>query len=226
MNIFSVKEMSFSGQTATVKVGAISKKASCDITVSYSGSQVLNTGNSVTCTIPWPKNKALNKAVTLFVLVGDVNGDLINVQVQFTLVKKKNKVSSTTKTNNPSFTVTEYQTDEPASYPSDLWCPAEDKIIFTDNGALDVVNETVVADWQACAELCSTYVNSAGNSPCFSWTFNKEQSQVLGLEPATCRLLSYSDTEQVARSSLACATSLRGSAPSRLLSSSSGMDAH
>ena len=200
MNIFSVKEMSFSGKTATVKVGAISKKASCDITVSYSGSQVLNTGNSVTCTIPWPKNKALNKAVTMFVLVGDVNGDLINVQVQFTLVKKKNKVSSTTKTNNPSFTATEYQTDEPASYPSDLWCPAEDKIIFTDNGALDVVNETVVADWQACAELCSTYVNSAGNSPCFSWTFNKEQSQVLGLEPATCRLLSYAAVKRLTAS--------------------------
>jgi len=190
-------QMSFTGQTATVKVGSVSKKATCDITVSYSGSEVLDTGNSVSCSISWPKKQALNKAVTMFVVVGDVNGDLINVQVGFTLFKKKNKASSTTKTNNPSFTATEYQTDDPASYPSDLWCPAEDKIIFTDNGDLDVVNETVVSDWQACAELCSTYVNAAGNSPCFSWTFNNAGSQVLGLQPATCRLLSYAAVKRL-----------------------------
>merc|ERR1711874_474893 len=127
-------KMSFEGQKATVKVGSVSKTASCDIDVSYYGSAVLANGNSVSCSIPWPKAKALNKAVTMFVVVGDVNGDLINVKVQFTLFKKKNKASSTVKTNNPKFTGTEYQTDDPASYPADLWCPAEDKIIFTDAG--------------------------------------------------------------------------------------------
>ena len=132
--------MSFVGKTATVKVGSTSKTASCDIDVSYSGSEVLANGNSVSCSVPWPKNKALNKAVTMFVVVGDVNGDLINVKVQFTLFKKKNKASSTVKTNSPKFTGTEYQTDEPASYPADLWCPAEDKIIFTEAGDSDVAN--------------------------------------------------------------------------------------
>merc|ERR1711971_65174 len=190
-------EMSFADQTVTVTVGGTSKTASCDITVSYSGSQVLDDGSSVSCSIPWPKNKALNKAVDMFVVVGDVTGDLINVNVQFTLFKKKNKASSTTKTKSPSFTGSEYQTDEPASYPSDLWCPAEDKIIFTNN--LDnIVNETAVTDWQACAELCSTYINSAGNSPCFSWTFNNAASQVLGLEAGACRLLSYASVERLA----------------------------
>ena len=106
--------MSFAGKTATVTVGSTSKKASCDIEISYSGSQVLANGNDVSCSIPWPKNKALNKAVTMFVVVGDVNGDLINVKVQFTLFKKKNKASSTVKVNNAKFTGTEYQTDDPA----------------------------------------------------------------------------------------------------------------
>ena len=106
--------MSFAGKTATVKVGSTTKTASCDIDVSYYGSGLLANGNSVSCSIPWPKNKALNKAVTMFVVVGDVNGDLINVKVQFTLFKKKNKASNTVKTNNPKFTGTEYQTDDPA----------------------------------------------------------------------------------------------------------------
>merc|ERR1711953_924999 len=141
-------KMSFEGQKATVKVGSVSKKASCDISVSYSGNEVLANGNSVSCTISWPKNKALNKAVTMFVVVGDVNGDLINVRVKFTLSKSKGQASSKTQTKSASFTAPEYQTDDPASYPADLWCPAEDKIIFTDSGALDVVNETMEADWQ------------------------------------------------------------------------------
>ena len=106
--------MSFAGKTATVTVGSTSKKASCDIEISYSGSQVLANGNSVSCSIPWPKNKALNKAVTMFVVVGDVNGDLINVKVQFTLKKAKNKASNTVKTINSKFTGSEYQTDEEA----------------------------------------------------------------------------------------------------------------
>merc|ERR1711953_603141 len=74
-------KMSFEGQKATVKVGSVSKKASCDISVSYYGSQVLANGNSVSCTIPWPKNKALNKAVTMFVVVGDVHSTLATITV-------------------------------------------------------------------------------------------------------------------------------------------------
>jgi len=185
-------KMSFVGKTATVKVGSTSKTASCDIDVSYSGSEVLANGNSVSCSVPWPKNKALNKAVTMFVVVGDVNGDLINVKVQFTLFKKKNKASSTVKTNSPKFTGTEYQTDEPASYPADLWCPAEDKIIFTEAGDSDVANTTSVSDWQECAEAC------ANNAACFSWTFNKAASQVLGLQPLECRLLKYNSVQRLA----------------------------
>merc|ERR1711953_127507 len=193
-------QMSFAGKTATVKVGQTSKKATCDITVSYSGNEVLANGNSVSCTISWPKNKALNKAVTMFVVVGDVNGDLINVRVKFTLSKSKGQASSKTQTKSASFTATEYQTDDPASYPADLWCPAEDKIIFTDSGALDVVNETMEADWQGCAKQCSTNINSAGNAPCFSWTYNKADVQVLGLQPGVCRLLSYAAVKRLAAS--------------------------
>ena len=81
-----------------------------------------------------------------------------------------------------------------------MWCPAEDKIIFTDSGALDVVNETMEADWQGCAKQCSTYINSAGNAPCFSWTYNKADVQVLGLEPGVCRLLSYAAVKRLAAS--------------------------
>merc|ERR1719225_1081213 len=97
-------KMSFVGKTATVKVGSTSKTASCDIDVSYSGSEVLANGNSVSCSVPWPKNKALNKAVTMFVVVGDVNGDLINVRVKFTLSKSKGQASSKTQTKSASFT--------------------------------------------------------------------------------------------------------------------------
>merc|ERR1712038_1232417 len=185
-------QMSFTGKTATVKVGQTSKKATCDITVSYSGNEVLANGNSVSCTIAWPKNKALNKAVTMFVVVGDVNGDLINVRVKFTLSKSKGQASSKTQTKSASFTATEYQTDDPASYPADLWCPAEDKIIFTDSGALDVVNETMEADWQGSAKAC------ADNAACFSWTFNNAASQVLGLQPQDCRLIKYNSVKRMA----------------------------
>jgi len=176
-------------KTMTVTSGSTSKEASCSITVDYSAGSVDSAASSAACTINWPKNKALEEKVTVWVVVGELGGSLTNVKVKFTLSKKKNKNPSTTKTKSVTFTAQPYTSDDPASYPSDLWCPQEDVIIYTESGA--VVNETQEADWQDCARLCSDYTNEAGNAPCFSWTYNNSPDSLYGLPAGTCRLLPY-----------------------------------
>jgi len=176
-------------KTAVVTSGGITKTATCDISVTWSGGQVDTGASSISCSINWPKKKALNKAVSVWVLVGDVTDQLINVEVKFTLKKAKNKDASTTQTKNPNFSAQDYAFEDPPSYPADLWCPQEDKIIWSASNS--IVNETVVTNWQDCAQLCSSYTNEAGNAPCFSWTFNNAGSDVLGLPAGACRLLPY-----------------------------------
>ena len=189
--------MSFT-EVKSVTYSKTTKDATCDITVEYSGSEIVMSGSSVSCSIPWPTKKDLDKNIAINVIVGDVLGEILPVKVSFNLFKKKNQDANKTKTKSATFTVLSTQLDEAASYPSDLWCPAEDKIIFGDNGAAGVANETVEADWQGCAEQCATYLNSNGNAPCFSWTFNSGDVQMFGLEPGVCRLLSHMNVRRLA----------------------------
>merc|ERR1712117_645587 len=162
-------------KTARISQSGTAKTASCDITVAYTGSVVDAGASKVKCSIPWPKNKALDKSGSIWVVVG-VLGNLVNVKVSFTLKKSKNKGASTTKTNSPGFSAQDYSSDSPASYPVDLWCPAEDTVIYTDGD--NIVSQTAVDTWQNCAELCATY-NNAG-------------VDMYGLPAGECRLLSYS----------------------------------
>ena len=176
-------------EVKSVKYKGTTKDATCDITVEYSGSDVDDSGCSVSCTINWPTNKDLDKDISFNVIVGDVLGDLLKVTASLNLNKKKNKPASKTKVSDLSFSAESYTVEDASSYPADLWCPAEDKIIFGDNGG--VVNETMEEDWQGCAYQCATYTNSAGNAPCFSWTFNNADIQMFGLQPGVCRLLGH-----------------------------------
>merc|ERR1712061_20893 len=91
-------------KTMTVTSGSTSKEASCSITVDYSAGSVDSAASSAACTINWPKNKALEEKVTVWVVVGELGGSLTNVKVKFTLSKKKNKNPSTTKTKSVTFT--------------------------------------------------------------------------------------------------------------------------
>ena len=115
-------------EVKSVKYQGTTKNANCDITVKYSGTDIINSGTSVSCTINWPTNKALDKDVSINVIVGDVLGDLLKVKVSFKLYKKKNKPASKTTVKNKSYSGETYLVEDPASYPADLWCPAEDKV--------------------------------------------------------------------------------------------------
>merc|ERR1712107_128927 len=190
MSFTEKKKISASGTT---------KMATCDITVSIEAGVVNKPASSVKCIISWPKAKALSKTASIAVIVGDVNSQLSKVTVGFKLVKAKGDGAAKTKTNNPSFTPANYWSSSgdstgEATYPSDLWCPQEDKIVYVDGGAF--VNESSVADWTECAELCASYVNDAGNAPCFSWTFNNAADNMYGLEPGVCRLLPYASVHR------------------------------
>ena len=126
-------------ETVVVTAGSTSKTATCDITVSWSGGQVDAGASSVSCSIPWPKKKSLDKNAVIWVMVGDVRDQLINVKVKFNLKKGADKAASTTKTRYPEFTSQDFALEDPPSYPADLWCPQEDKIIWSPSNS--VVNE-------------------------------------------------------------------------------------
>ena len=119
--------MSFT-EEKSVKYKGTTKTATCDITVEYSGADIVNSGSSVSCSINWPTNKDLDKDLSFNLIVGDVLGDLVKAKVSFTLFKKKNKPASKTTVKNKSYSGETYLVGDPASYPADLWCPAEDKV--------------------------------------------------------------------------------------------------
>merc|ERR1711862_26387 len=83
-------------KTASVTVGSTTKTATCSISVSWSGGQLEAGASSVSCSIPWPKKKALDKNVNIYVVVGDVTDKLINVNVKFNLKKSKNNNANET----------------------------------------------------------------------------------------------------------------------------------
>jgi len=183
-----------------VKVDKEKGTATCAIEISYSGDQLDASGSSVSCSLSGGftsnagKKKVINKVMSFTYTVGDLNVGLIGVQVGFKLSKAKNKPASKMQTQQKSFTASSLDVGE-ASYPSDLWCPQEDQIIYTASNS--VVHEAGVASWQDCAQLCSEYRNEAGNAPCFSWTFNSGAAASLGLGAGVCRLLPYENVFRV-----------------------------
>ena len=118
--------MSFTKDTAIGK-----RTATCDITVVYTGSVVDSDASSISCSIGFPKDKGFDKDGNIWVVIG-VIGNLTNVKVSFNLFKKKGWTAGETQLRNPTFTPQDYSADSPASYPADLWCPAENVIIYTD----------------------------------------------------------------------------------------------
>ena len=103
--------------------------------------------------LPWTPAGGGDSVTLCLLVVGELGGSLTNVKVKFTLSKKKNKNPSTTKTKSVTFTAQPYTSDDPASYPSDLWCPQEDVVIYTESSA--VVNEVrgLVSSVE-CRECC------------------------------------------------------------------------
>ena len=63
---------------------------------------------------------------------------MLNVKVGFKLFKSKNGNAGSMKTQSKTFTASSIDAGE-ASYPSDLWCPQEDTLIYTASNG--VVNE-------------------------------------------------------------------------------------
>ena len=108
-------------KTMTVTSGSTSKEASCSITVDYSEGSVDSAASSAACTINWPKSKALEEKVTVWVVVGELGGSLTNVKVKFTLSKKKNKNPSTTKTKSVTRTTTRTKRQTTATAPKHRW---------------------------------------------------------------------------------------------------------
>ena len=90
-------------EVKTVKYKGTTKDATCNITVKFLGSDIIQSGSSVSCTINWPMKKDLDKDVTVTVVIGDVLEGKLIVDVLFNLYKPKNKPALKTKTRKASF---------------------------------------------------------------------------------------------------------------------------
>jgi len=181
----------------TIDDGGISKEATCDVAIFYSGSVVDWGSSTVDCTCKWPRNKKLDYTKTLSFTLGDLSSGIIKVTVDIKLSKGKNKPSGTLTTAITSTTELEVQADMDFN-PTILWCPAEDYYIWG-NGTYDsIVNEAPADGYEQCAQRCAEYVNDNGNAPCFSWVINNNDVETQGLAPKTCRLLAYMNVNGVA----------------------------
>merc|ERR1712142_4495 len=181
-------------KTVDVTYKGTTKKATCDITLSYSENEV---DGSISCSINWPKNEKLDKK-KIEITIGPEGEDLqnlFNFIVQFDLKKNKGDKASKVQTKNPSFEKQNVDNGD-ASSPWTLWCPGEDTIIWTPEN--NVLNESSLNSWQDCAQLCATFLNENGNAACFSWTYNNAGEDVYGLPAGTCRLLPYSPVFRMA----------------------------
>jgi len=177
----------------TEKFKLNNKQVTCNFEIAYSGGQLDTSGSSVSCSMSAKVGK-IDKSYQFDFTVGDTPSEMLNVKVGFKLVKSKNAGASKMKTQDKTYTASSIDAGE-ASYPSDLWCPQEDTLIYTASNS--VVSETSVATWQDCAQACSELRNEAGNAPCFSWTFNSGAADSLGLGAGVCRLLPYENVFRV-----------------------------
>jgi len=170
------------------------KQVTCNLGISYSGGQLDAPGCSVSCSMSGKSSKSFDKSFDFDFTVGDTPMEMLNVKVGFKLVKAKANKNTPMKTQARTYTASSIDAGE-ATYPSDLWCPQEDTLIYTASNS--VVSETSVATWQDCAQACSELRNEAGNAPCFSWTFNSGAADSLGLGAGVCRLLPYENVFRV-----------------------------
>ena len=113
------------------------KQITCNFDIAYSGGQLDSSGCSVSCSLKKNVKKVIDKSYEFDFTVGDL-GDMLSVKVGFRLSKSKNGGAGSMKTLDKTFTATSIDAGE-ASYPSDLWCPQEDTLIYTASNS--VVNE-------------------------------------------------------------------------------------
>ena len=82
--------------------------------------------------------KKIDKSYEFNFEIRDSITEMLDVKVGFKLSKSKNGGAGSMKTLDKTFTASSIDAGE-ASYPSDLWCPQEDTLIYTASNA--VVNE-------------------------------------------------------------------------------------
>merc|ERR1711915_610206 len=113
--------------------------------------------------------KTANCDVTIS-YTGDVASmDGSSVQCSIPWPKKNPLTFNTVKTALDSVESTPVTADA-SFYPTSLWCPQEDTLIFGTGNYDSIVNEAAADNWEQCAQRCSEYTNESGNAPCFSWT--------------------------------------------------------
>ena len=127
----------------TEKFTLLKKDVTCNFEIAFSGGQLDTSGCSVSCSLSGGlKQKQINKRKEFNFTVGDTPGEQLSVLVGFRLTKGANKAASTMKTQSKTYTASSFDAGE-ASYPSDLWCPQEDTLIYTASNA--VVNEVNIS---------------------------------------------------------------------------------
>ena len=105
--------------------------------------------------------KVIDKSYEFDFTVGDL-GDMLSVKVGFRLSKSKNGGAGSMKTLDKTFTATSIDAGE-ASYPSDLWCPQEDTLIYTASNS--VVNEVKnIARQEQALDFLSFVIFLSGSS--------------------------------------------------------------
>ena len=75
-------------------------------------------------------SKSFDKSFDFDFTVGDTPMEMLNVKVGFKLVKAKANKNTPMKTQARTYTASSIDAGE-ATYPSDLWCPQEDTLIYT-----------------------------------------------------------------------------------------------
>ena len=114
------------------------KQVTCNFVIAYSGGQLDSSGSSVACSLKSNVKKKIDKSYEFNFEIRDSITEMLDVKVGFKLSKSKNGGAGSMKTLAKTFTASSIDAGE-ASYPSDLWCPQEDTLIYTASNA--VVNE-------------------------------------------------------------------------------------
>merc|ERR1712198_58231 len=169
-------------KTVEVTYKGTTKTLSCDITVVFNGNEVDTDASSITdFSINWPKKRKTRQ---------EKYSDRFRSRRRYwKKILCQCQIRSVQSEKNIVFEKQDENIEDPTS-PVDLWCPAENTIIWTPEH--DFVDESSLNTWQECAELCATLVNENGNAPCFSWTYNNAAEEKYGLPAGVCRLLPYS----------------------------------
>ena len=118
------------------------KNVTCNFEIAYSEGQLDTSDCSVSCSLSGGlKKRKIDERYTFNFTVGDTPRDVLIVKVGFKLYKAKNQAYSKMETKAKTYTASSMDAGE-ASYPSDLWCPQEDTLIYTASNT--VVNEVKV----------------------------------------------------------------------------------